>query len=148
MNIEFPSIAAELMEDAERKLSHSVVLKVNLIRQCEHDIFKNSLDDRSRISAMFMQGKQLNSTFREGGAAISQNMEIQYHEQMSKNIIDDEDPESSLQKKKSKTKQNWGRVRTANRLLQKLKSIQGKSPEEQPDPMNKSSLMTEDIGAS
>ena len=56
MNVEFPLIAKELMDDAAERLNKEVGTKINAIREQELLISKKSSDLKSRFSAAFLSG--------------------------------------------------------------------------------------------
>ena len=56
MNVEFPLIAKELMDDAAEKLNKEVGTKINAIREQELLLAKKSSDLKSKFSAAFLSG--------------------------------------------------------------------------------------------
>lgn len=56
MNVEFPPLAKELMDDAADRLNKEVGTKINAIREQELLISKKSSDLKSRFSAAFLSG--------------------------------------------------------------------------------------------
>ena len=56
MNIEFPMIAKELLDDAADRLNKYVAIKVNVIREQELALSRKSKDLRSKLSAAFLSG--------------------------------------------------------------------------------------------
>lgn len=63
MNVEFPDICQQLINDAVERIHKETTLKVEAVRECEMEQAKQKSDLRSKLSAIFLSG--LHRTMKE-----------------------------------------------------------------------------------
>lgn len=80
MNIEFPDICKQLLDDAIERIHSDTKLKLDSMRECEMEAAKQKSDLRSKLSAIFLSG--LHKTMREVGKPddMDENVQNQYNQ--------------------------------------------------------------------